>query len=135
MLVLLCKRVLKTRDKLPRYGRTINNSFFSIVYAKGVCKNLLFEKVLMQLSASLMRNAFFLKTSFRWKIQPGKLRDNWNWLFLVSYECHSFKRHLKEDKFPINLVDNYIKTFLNKTFLHTPVALTVEKKELFIVSP
>ena len=37
--------------------------------------------------------------------------------------------------FPIKLVDNCIKTFLNKTFLHTPVALTVEKKELFITLP
>ena len=35
--------------------------------------------------------------------------------------------------FPIELIDSGIKTFLNKKFLHTPVAMTVEKKELFIV--
>ena len=33
------------------------------------------------------------------------------------------------------LFDNCIKTFLNKKFLHTPVALNVEKKELFITLP
>ena len=64
-LILFCKRVLIARDKLPRYGRTINNSFFSTVHVKGVCKNFLSEKVLIQLSTSLMRNAFFLKMSFK----------------------------------------------------------------------
>ena len=42
---------------------------------------------------------------------------------------------LTKNAFPIKVVDNCIKTFLNKKFLHTPVALTVEKKELFIVLP
>ena len=37
--------------------------------------------------------------------------------------------------FSIKLFDNCIKTFLNKKFLHTPVAFTFEKKELFIVLP
>ena len=37
--------------------------------------------------------------------------------------------------FPIRLVDNCIKQFLNKSFLHTPVTLTLEKKELFVVLP
>ena len=35
----------------------------------------------------------------------------------------------------IKLVDNCIKTFLNKKILHAPVALTVEKKEFFIALP
>ena len=47
--------------------------------------------------------------------------------------------HLKEivrkNAFPIKLVDNCIKNFLNKNFLNTPVTLTVKKKELFIVLP
>ena len=42
---------------------------------------------------------------------------------------------LRKKAFPIKLVDNCIKTFLNKKFLHTPVALDVEKKELFIALP
>ena len=37
--------------------------------------------------------------------------------------------------FSIKLVDNCTKTFLNKTFLNTPVALSVEKKALFITLP
>ena len=52
---------------------------------------------------------------------------------------HTGFSHLKEifkkDAFPIKLVDNCIKAFLNKKFLHAPVALTVEKKELCIAIP
>ena len=33
------------------------------------------------------------------------------------------------------MIHNCIKTFLKKIFLHAPVALTVEKKELFIAQP
>ena len=65
LLILFCKRVVIASVKLPRYGSAINNSFFSTVNAKGVCKNFLFKKVLMQLSTSLMENAFFLKMSFK----------------------------------------------------------------------
>ena len=50
-------------------------------------------------------------------------------------EVSHLKDILRKNKFPIKLVDNRIKTFLNKKFLHTPVALTVEKKELFIGLP
>ena len=60
-----CKRVPKAREKLPRHGRTKNNCFFSTFNARGVCKNILFKKVLMQLSTSLMGNAFFLKMSIK----------------------------------------------------------------------
>ena len=45
------------------------------------------------------------------------------------------KEILRKNAFPIKLVDSGIKTFLNKKFLHTPVTLTVEKKELFIALP
>ena len=64
LLILSCKPVLIARDKLPRYGRAINN-FFLTANATGVCKNFLVKKVLMQLSPSLMRNALFLKISFK----------------------------------------------------------------------
>ena len=43
---------------------------------------------------------------------------------VVSY----LKVILRKIAFPIKLVDSRTKTFLNKKFLHTPVALTVEKK-------
>ena len=42
---------------------------------------------------------------------------------------------LRKNAFPIKLVDNCIRNFLNKKFLNTPVTLTVKKKELFIVLP
>ena len=52
---------------------------------------------------------------------------------------HTAVIHLKEilrkNAFPIKLVDNCIKNFLNKKFLNTPVTLTGEKKELLIVLP
>ena len=45
------------------------------------------------------------------------------------------KEIFRQNAFPIKLVDNCIKTFLNKKFLHTPLALTVEKKQLFFALP
>ena len=49
---------------------------------------------------------------------------------------HTEDSHLKDilrkNVFPIKRINNCIKTFLNKKFLHTPVALKVEKKEWFI---
>ena len=60
-------------------------------------------------------------------------------LLLRTFSIVSEVSHLKEilgnNLFSIKLVDNCIITFLNKTFLHTPVALAVEKKELFIILP
>ena len=50
-------------------------------------------------------------------------------------EVSHLKEILRKNAFPIKLVDNCIKTFLQKNFFHTPVALTVEKKELFIALP
>ena len=66
LFILFCKCVFIARDKLPGYGRAINNSFFSTSNATGVCKNFLFKKVLAQLSTSLMENTFFLYISFKW---------------------------------------------------------------------
>ena len=50
-------------------------------------------------------------------------------------EVIHLKEILRKNAFPIKLVDNCIKNFLNKKFLNTPVTLTVKKKELFIVLP
>ena len=48
-------------------------------------------------------------------------------------EVSHLKEILRKNVFPIELIDSCIKTFLNKKFLHTLVAMTVEKNELFIV--
>ena len=49
-------------------------------------------------------------------------------------EVINLKELLGKNVFPINLVDSCIKNFLNKKFLHTPVAMAVEKK-IFIAVP
>ena len=45
LLILLCKRVLKARDKLPIYGRTINSSFLLTVSVTGVFKKKFIQKI------------------------------------------------------------------------------------------
>ena len=50
-------------------------------------------------------------------------------------EIIHLKEILRKNAFPIKLVDNCIKNFLNKKFLNTPVTLTVKRKELLIVLP
>ena len=50
-------------------------------------------------------------------------------------EVIHLKEILRKNAFPIKLVGNCIKNFLNKKFLNTPVTLTGKKKELFIVLP
>ena len=65
------------------------------------------------------------------------------WAFSIAFVISRFYTEvsrwndiLRKNVFPIKLVDNCIKTFLNKKFLHTTyVALTVEKKQLLIVLP
>ena len=58
------------------------------------------------------------------------------WLSLqISYGSQLFKGHLRKNAFPIKLVDNCIKTFLDKNIWHTFIAWIVEKKELFIALP
>ena len=49
-------------------------------------------------------------------------------------EVSHLKDILRKNAFPIKLVDICI-TFLSKKFLHTPGALAVENKELFVVLP
>ena len=66
LLIVFCNRVLIAREKLPRYGRAINNYFFSTVNVK----------VVMKLSTSLMGNAFFLKMSFKWLTSVSNLEKS-----------------------------------------------------------
>ena len=65
LLMLFCKRVLKQREGIPRYGNTINNSFLETVCSNIFCENCLFKNILMHLSIKLVRKEFFFKTSFR----------------------------------------------------------------------
>ena len=55
--------------------------------------------------------------------------------FRFHTEVIHLKQILRKNAFPIKLVDNCIKNFLNKIFLNSPVTLTVKKKELSIVLP
>ena len=56
-------------------------------------------------------------------------------LYKFNTKVSHLKNLLRKNVLRSKLVDNCIKTFLNKKFLHTPFALTIEKKELLIVLP
>ena len=55
------------------------------------------------------------------------------WFSQGSYRSQSIKGHFKNECICVKLIGNCIKNFLNEQFLHTPVGLTIEKKELFNV--
>ena len=65
LLMLFCKRVLKQREGIPRYGNTINNSFLGTVCSNIFCENCLFKNIFMHLSTKLVGKEFFFNTSFR----------------------------------------------------------------------
>ena len=65
LLMLFCKRVLKQREGIPRYGNTINNSFLGTVCSSIFCGNCLFRNIFMHLSTKLVGKIFFFNTSFR----------------------------------------------------------------------
>ena len=64
LLMLFFKHVLKQREDIPRYGKTINNSFLGTVCSNIFCENCLFKNILMHLSTKLVGKEFF-NTSFR----------------------------------------------------------------------
>ena len=43
LLMLLCKRVLKQREDIPRYGKTIHNSFLGTVCFNIFCENCTYQ--------------------------------------------------------------------------------------------
>ena len=45
LLMLFCKRVLKPREDIPRYGKTINSSFLVTVCSNIFCEYCLFRKI------------------------------------------------------------------------------------------
>ena len=63
--MLLCKRFLKEREDIPRYGKTIHNSFLGTVCSNIFCENCLFKNILMHLSTKLEGKEFFLNAFFR----------------------------------------------------------------------
>ena len=64
LLMLLCKRVLKQREDIPRYGNTENNSFLGTACSNIFCENFLFKNIFMRLSIELVEKEFFFNTSF-----------------------------------------------------------------------
>ena len=61
LLMLLCKRVLKQRDDIPKYGETINISFLGIACPNIFSENCSVENILMNLSAELVAKQFFFR--------------------------------------------------------------------------
>ena len=55
--MLFCKHVLKQREGIPTYGKTINNSFLGTIWSNIFCENCLFKNILMHLSIKVVRNS------------------------------------------------------------------------------
>ena len=53
LLMLFCKCVLKQREDIPRYGKTIHNSFLGTICSNIFCENCLFKNILMHLSTKV----------------------------------------------------------------------------------
>ena len=65
LLMLICKRVLKQREDIPRFGKTINNSFLETLCYTVFCVCCLFKSILMNLSTKVVGKTFFSNTSFK----------------------------------------------------------------------
>ena len=64
VLMLLCKRVLKHREDIPRHGNAINNSFLGTACSNIFCENCLFKNFLMHLSTKAEGKEIFFNTFF-----------------------------------------------------------------------
>ena len=65
LLMLICKRVLKQREDIPRFGKTINSSVLETVCYTIFCVCSLFKSILMNLSTKVVGKTFFSNTSFK----------------------------------------------------------------------
>ena len=63
LLMLFCKRALKQREDIPRYGNTINNYFLGTVRSNIFCENCSFKNIFMHLFTKLVGKEFFHLTS------------------------------------------------------------------------
>ena len=61
---------------MRRNGKTITKSFFSAVNVTGFSVSLLLRKFLMQLSTSLIRNAFFFNIFVKWHTAEWNLEKS-----------------------------------------------------------
>ena len=62
LLMLICKRVLKQREDIPRFGKTINSSFLETVCYRVFCVCCLFKSILMNSSIHLLNKLFLHET-------------------------------------------------------------------------
>ena len=67
--MLFCKRVLKQREDMPRYVKTINNYFLGTVCSNIFCDYCLFKTFLMHLSTKLVGKQFFFNIFSIWPLQ------------------------------------------------------------------
>ena len=65
LLILFGKHVVKQREDISRYGKTMNNSFLATVCSNIFFKNCLFKNILMHLFTKKVGKEFFFNTSFR----------------------------------------------------------------------
>ena len=65
LLMLFCGCVLKQREGISRYGKTINNSFLGTVYSATSYANCLLKNILIDLSTKIVGKQFFFYTSFK----------------------------------------------------------------------
>ena len=65
LLMLFCQRVLKKKEDIPRYGKTIKNPFLGTVCSNIFSENCLFKNTLMHLSTKVVGKEYFFNTSFR----------------------------------------------------------------------
>ena len=64
LMMLFCKHVVRQKEDIPGYGKTINNSFLGTVCYNIFCENCLFKNVLMHLSTKVVGKEFFFNKSF-----------------------------------------------------------------------
>ena len=65
LLILFLKFVIKSSDNLPRNGKTVTKSFFPAVNLTGFLVSLFVRKFLIQMSISVIGNAFFFNISVK----------------------------------------------------------------------
>ena len=147
--------LFRSPDRLEKFTSYLNSKHKNIkfTYEKESNNSLPFLDILISRSENSFKTSVYHKPTF------SGVYSNFHCFIYDQYEIgliftllfrtfsivsdfsrfHTEVSHLKDilrkKAFLIKLVDNCIKTFLNKKFLHTPVALTVEKKELFITLP
>ena len=57
------------------------------------------------------------------------------WLHLISFGSWKIKRNLEKNSYPSGIIEQSIRSFLNKLHVLKKVIPTVPKKELFIILP